>query len=452
MLDRSLLLTLALAAASGLAGCGGTPRAPSPTAPGPATPISPTTPRMTPGPDPDLNRPPPRKLLSIDWAATPLSTEADALAMWAKIAPTGEDWEDKLDEVPAAAVRPLAVALLRGGNFTCMKPAPASDCAPPVFDVDAPAHAAGLADPCLRRLLALWSIAQLEVNDLPKVIDAYRAIAAIPPPESQLVAAALRGIPDWDHAALLELIVIASRAGQRDVVAASVGRLDEPQLIEAAGKHHIDAALEVLSAEGHRAVYLAAVTDEAMVGGARTQAITELLSSGDPLDPDLRAALVKTAGSKDCAVAAAAARALEQRGGDRKYVPARPRARTPEAMMRGLCVLASYEALQRADEPSLLATYVPPKGLERVMIEYDALADSDTDGDGDPHTRRSIDLVPRGELVMPEMEDLVRGMKRCTGTVCTTADREFRFSFRPVNGELWLSRLEIVERPPCRRP
>jgi hypothetical protein len=118
-------------------------------------------------------------------------------------------------------------------------------------------------------------------------------------------------------------------------------------------------------------------------------------------------------------------------------------------MMRALCVLASYEPLQHPDEPSLLAGYASPKGLERVLIEYDALSDVDTDGDGDPHTRRSIDLIPRAELAVPEAEDLARAMRRCAGTVCRSADREFRFSFRPINGALWLSRLEIIERPPC---
>jgi hypothetical protein len=408
-------------------------------------------------PDPDLDRPPPRKLLSIDWSATQLASEADALAVWAKIAPTGEDWEEKLDEVPAHAARPLAVAMLRAGRFTCATPPPASaarECVPPLFDVPEPAHAAGLDDPCLRRLLALWSLAQLEAGDLPEVRDALRAIAAIPPPESQLVAAALDAVPTKDQALLLALVAIASGADQRDVVNAAVGRLDEAHLLEAASKLHVDGALEVLSAEGHRAAYLAAVVDEDLPAKARTQAIAELIDTGAAdagLAPDLRATLVKATAARDCAVAAAAARALELRG-DRRYVPSRPRTRAPEVMQRALCVLASYERLQQADAAdaaSLLATYVPPKGLERVLIEYDALSDVDTDGDGDPHTQRSIDLIPRDELAVPEIEDLARAMKRCTGATCQSADREFRFTFRRINGELWLSRLEIIERPPC---
>ena len=42
----------------------------------------------------------------------------------------------------------------------------------------------------------------------------------------------------------------------------TIGNLDEPHLLEAVTRLHIDGALEILSAEAHRATYLAAVTDE----------------------------------------------------------------------------------------------------------------------------------------------------------------------------------------------
>lgn len=448
---RSRFITAA--ALAWLSACGGTPHTLDPASPTgvPARPgIEAANAPRAGQPDPDLNRPPPRKLLSIDWATAPLGTDAEALAVWAQIAPNGEDWLEKLDEVPAQATRPLAMAMLRSGSFgSCGTPVHA-DCAPPVPQVPEPAHAADANDPCLRRLLALWSIAQLEVEDRVRLKDVFRALAAIPPPESQLVAVALRALPEADNAGRLELIAVAAAAGQLELANAASGRLDEPFLIEAATKHHFEGALEVLSATGHRPVYLAAVVDEAMPGGARQKAIAELaaVDPDAPLAPDLKAALVRATASKDCTVAAVAARTLEQRG-DRAYVPSRARARTPAAMMRALCVLASYEPLQAAGEPSLLPGFVPPKGLERGIIEYDALSDTDLDGDGDPHTRRSLELVPRAELVVPEAEDLARAMKRCTGTVCTSQDREFRFTIKPVNGALSLTRIEIIERPPC---
>jgi hypothetical protein len=402
-------------------------------------------------PDPDLKQDPPRRLLTIDWNAVRVASDADALALWMKIAPTGADWTEKLDEVPQELDRALAIALLRAGNFACMPVRPARDCSVQLFDVPDPAPTAGVTDPCLRRLLALWAIEQLEPDDVASVTDSLRAIVALPPPEAELVTAALRVIPEADHAKRLELISIAWRAGQREAANGSIGALDEAHLIEAATKHHIDGALEVLSAEGHRAVYLAAVTDEAMAAKARAQAIVDLVSTDDKLAADVRAALVKATGSKDCTVAANAARALEQRG-ERKYLPKRPRAKTTEPLMRALCVLASYERLQRSDETSLLASFVPPKGLERIAVAYDALSEVDQDGDGDPHTQRTADLVAREEVVVPEIEDMIRAMHRCKGTTCISDDREFRFSFKSFGGELQLYRLEIVERPPCVRP
>ncbi|MBA3819210.1 MAG: hypothetical protein H0X17_09990 [Deltaproteobacteria bacterium] len=400
-------------------------------------------------PDPDLHRPPPTRVLSIDWAQVNLTTEADALALWQRIAPTGFDWQDKLMELPPPVERPLAIALLRGGAFTCMTPAPRRDCAPALFDVVEPTHAAGFTDPCLRRLLALWAIEQLEPEDLAGVRDALRAIAAIPPPESELVAAALDVLPEADHAGRLELLAIAWRAGQRDVVHAAVGKLDEAHLIEAASQHHIDGALEVLSADGHRAIYLGAVTDEALATRSRTQAMFDLIAVDDKLPPELKRALVIAATSKDCSVAAAAARILAKRG-DRRFVP--KRARTPAPMMRSLCVLASYEQQQQADEASLLPGFVRTQGLERVTITYDALGETDPDGDGDPHTARAIDLLTRDAVVLPELDELVRAMTRCAGTTCRTDGYEFRFGLERSRGELRLARIEVIERPPCPRP
>jgi hypothetical protein len=441
-------------------GCGGT-RQPPPTTPA-SIPVADATPTA---PDPDLHRPPPRRLLDIDWTKVSLTNGAEALALWHRIAPTGTDWEDKLEEIPAALARPLAIAVLHGGNFTCAKP-PTGACAKPIYDVEPPADTAGFDAPCLRRLLALWSLAQLEDDDLPAVGAALRGIAAIPPPESQLVAAALRTVPETSpetsYDARLELLAIAWRAGQHELVNAGVGALDEAHLITAASQHHIAGALDVLSAEGHRAVYLAAINDEALAPRARTSAINDLVELDDKLPADLSAALVAATASKRCAVAAAAARALD-RHGDHRFVPRRPRTTNTGQLMRAMCVLASYEALQHNDEASLLSTYLPARGLERVTITYDRLSDVDSDGDGDPHTTQTAELVARGEAVLPELEDLVRAMQHCTGTLCVSDDHEFRFVWthpaakvplaaKPSGGGRLLSRIELADRPPCPDP
>jgi hypothetical protein len=387
----------------------------------------------------ELVKPPEKKLLSIDWSTIKLASTADALALWQQISPTGEDWEERLYEVPAEFTRELAVAMLNEGNFTCVSP-PARSCVKVPLDVESPSMTATVADPCLRRMLALWSLAQLEEEDLPRVRDALRAIVAIPPPESQLVAKALRALPESDQDGRFELLGIAWKAGQRELVNAAMGELDEAHLITAASKLHVDGALDNLSAEAHRAVYLGAVTDDGLSTASRTGAMLELAAVSDKLTADLHTALLAAAKSPDCTIAATAARTLDLHG-DHKLVPKLPHTRAPGAMMRALCVLASYEQQLRADEGSYLPGYIPTSGLELVRTTYDPYSD--------PHVEQHADLVKPNEVVLPEIDDLVRAMRHCTGTTCTSDDREFKFTFRPIGGQLLLGKLEVIDRPPC---
>lgn len=406
----------------------------------------------SPGKLAELEARPPKKLLDIDWSTTTITSDADALALWQRIAPTGEDWDAKLAEIPGdrPIASQLALALLHGGNFTCVTPQPARTCpARTAHDIEPPLPTATFDDPCLRRMLALWAIEELDDTQLLAAYDALKGIAAIPPPESQLIASTLDALPSSEQDKRLELRAIALHAGHRELVNSKLSDLDDAHLAEAV-KLQIDGALEALTATTHRGLFIAAITDERLHASARTNAITELLAISDgALPKDLTTSLVKATKSPNCSVAAAAARALVQRG-QRKFAPARPRARTVAPMMRALCVLASYEAMQQADEPSYLLGYVPAKGLEHVTITYDPYSDQDADGDGNVHTERTRVQVPRNEVVLPQVEDMIEAFGRCDGAVCTSDDHEFRFGLKPgPGGELLLARLDVVERPPC---
>ena len=422
-----------------LAACGGTPREAS-------------RPNVTPRPAPidetghlqELEKPP-TKLLSIDWANTALETDADVLAVWTRIAPTGADYSDKLDEIPEDVSEKLALALLRSGNFTCVPARAAADCVQTPIDVPEPAPDATLADPCLRRVLAMWAVNQLE-DEVSSARDALKAIAAIPPPESELVAIALKALPEDQQDARLELFTIAFGAGHRELVNGMLGTLDEAHLITAVKKHHMDGALDALSAATHREIFLAAISDDKLDGRARVQAISELLAVDDKVAKDARLAIVRATKANDCRVAAMAASFLV-RNGEKKFAPAKPRTGKPAVMMRALCVLASYEATLRADEPSFLLGYVPKRGLEIATTAYDEYNDVDRDGDGDPHTEKQAVLVPRDAVTLPEVEDLIRAFANCKATTCRSPDREFRFVLK--GGDLMLTRLEVVERVPC---
>ncbi len=391
---------------------------------------------------------PPPRLIAVDWKTVSLATESDALALWRDvIKPTGDDWQEKLDEIPAEAARPLALALLTGGNFQCMPTVTPGDCVSVQYDVNTPKQAAGFDDPCLRRVLALWAFSQLEPTDGAALMPALRIIAAIPPPESELIAAALSAAASADRALLLELIGIAIAAGSSDAVDGVLTLLDVPSLVTAATIHHSPGALAVLSAEGQRAVYIHAVTDTKLPTGARIGAIADLLQSDmlkDPptLEMDLRTGLTTAAQDPDCTVAAVAVRALHVAGV--KGVLPRP-GKTPAATMRALCVLASYERLQGSDEISLLPNFVPAKGLELISIAYDPLSETDEDGDGNLHTIRRADLIPRDLLVLPELDGVIKAMKACTGTTCKSKEMEVRFTIK--GGKL--ARMELAERAPC---
>ena len=402
----------------------------------------------------ELEGPPKVHLLDIEWATASVASDEDAEALWRRIAPTGADWEERLAEVPyeGGFRRALAIALLRQGNFRCVWPPAKDACAPPPSDEPAPQAADGIDAPCLRRVLALWALDQLDAEDLPAVHDALRGIAALPPPESQLVARALEIFPEDAQDDRLELLGIAWQAGQHALVDDELRDLDPAHLATAAHTMHIDGALAALSAQGDRDVYLAAVSDTKLPPPARVQAIGELADAdGATPHPDLRRALLAATRSPDCAVAAAAARALA-RAGEKRYLPGRPHTGSPAAMLRSLCVAAAYAQQRGEDEPPAFPSFLPARGLELVEVTYDPLREYDDDGDGDPHTETTTSLVPKDGATFPHLDEVAHALAHCQGTACVADDEQVRFTFHPGDGGLVLWRLEVDELPPCGDP
>ena len=61
-------------------------------------------------------------------------------------------------------------------------------------------------------------------------------------------------------------------------------------------------------------------------------------------------------------------------------------------------------------------------------------------------------IVAKSQLAFPELDDAVKAFARCTGTICKSEDRELRYVFKAIGGQLLLTRLEIADRPPCPKP
>lgn len=383
--------------------------------------------------DPDLDRPPPPKLLAIDWSA-----DADPLALWNQIAPTPDDWQERLAEVPTGELqRKLATSLLRQGNFACIATTPSCGRAATFPPVKSDAR---LTDPCFRRQLALWAFDHLEPEDVPALKDALKQIAALPAPESELVAAAIHAAEGQDQDFRLELVAAMKKAHQDELADTAIAGLDDVHLI-AAAKLHVDGALEALPAATQRPVFLQAVTDHELRPDTRIQAMSELIGDDDKLGSDLQTTLVAATKAPSCRVAAGAA-ILLSRHGNRKLVPTRG---TYPTTNRGLCVLAAYEGMMRGDESSPLPSYLPKHGLEYVRVTYDPYSDTDTDGDGDIHTERTTKLIDRDFATLPDADIVGAALAGCTKTTCETDDHIVRLTLRGAE----LVRLEIVDKPPC---
>ncbi|HET9990396.1 MAG TPA: hypothetical protein VFQ65_17815, partial [Kofleriaceae bacterium] len=337
----------------------------------------------------------------------------------------------------------LALELLREGNFACV--AAPHPCHAPIELAELRPDAT-LADPCLRRRLALWSLDQLDKDDAAPLRDVLKQLAALAPPESELVVDAIE-LGASDQTLAYELIAIAWQAGQRDLVNHLMSSLDEAHLIDAATKLHVDGAFEVLTASTQRAVFLGALADEKLDWKTRAQAMAELVGDDDKLAPDLDKALIAATKSPSCETAAAAAHVLD-RHRDHAYVPFKPLTTQPDKLIHGLCVTAAYEQQARSDERPPFPTYVPARGLELVTVTYDPYSDVDTDGDGDPHTNRTTELVERAHVELPDLPDFLGALRHCVKGTCSSDDHDFKLVWK--NGEL--TRLEVIEKPPCQKP
>ena len=202
------------------------------------------------------NRDPPRAAsCSRSTGRVPLATEADALALWKQIAPTGDDWDAKLDEVPDAAARPLAIALLDGGNFTCMSRAGRATARRRSSMIPPPHRRArrSVPAPAARAVVDRSARARSAAHRMrcARSSRSRRPSRSSSRPRSSAV-------PELDQDARLELLAIAWQAGQH-----GSGQRPGRRARRAAHDRRPStsttstARSRSLSAEGHRAVFLA---------------------------------------------------------------------------------------------------------------------------------------------------------------------------------------------------
>lgn len=382
------------------------------------------------------DEPAPKPLLSIDWTKVTISSDADALALWERIAPTGADWSLRLGELPDNddLQSLLALALLRSGNFAC-RPQPGC----PAELVLEAAPNATLADPCLRRELALWALGRLDDADAFAIERELVALASLPPPEEELVREAFDLVPVGADALLMQMIEAAHAAGQGEIADESLSWLPAPLLTKAATQLHSDGAVRSLDATESRSALLAAINDPKLKPATTIAAMDELLSASDPTPPkDLRAALRTATKDPRCEVAAAAARNLANLN-EPRYVP-RPVSTSVPAALRALCVMASYIQEDIGADPSL-RRFISRRGLQ-VYDHAEITAEP-----GDPAGEL---ILPADLVTLPFLEELAEALGHCTGTTCRADGLRFELLLEP---DRTLRRIDRFADPtPCTTP
>ena len=313
-----------------------------------------------------------------DLALKPPKTEAEALALWQQLAPTGDDYEDRLAAIPEdeAVRRPMAVALLEQGNFACEAVVQYEGCGQESVELGPIEPTAGLEQPCLRRRLALWALDQITADDARTLTEALVGLVELPEPEDELREQAFAVAVD--DAQRLALLAAAKRKDLHALAEAEAGKLTTiPARVEALRDLHIDAAAQGLDPVAHRDVLLAALIDTELASETRSTIMSQLASDQAPA---VTQALVTVVDDEDCGLAMEAAELLDRRG-DASHLPARPASTDASEHLRALCMLAHSSDAARQE-----AQWLTWFGPEPVLIEdehYDEFAEPVEEEDGE---------------------------------------------------------------------
>ena len=396
---------------------------------------------------PDLAAAPPPVAVAprpaIDWSKVHITSDQDALAVWRRIAPTGADWPERVSELPDddEIIRPLAYAVIRGGNVTCA-PQKATGCNAPLER--SVADGGNFDDPCVRRELAKWSLAQLDSDNVNELRDGLVTLVS-QPHDDELAGAVLEHLellppdvvtPRTAHGPFIaahktsttarpgvreELVIAAYRAGNYEAVDGNLGALTDAELETLAIEHHIDGAVRQLDAEQSRNAYLEAIASSDFRAETRIRALHDLLELRDPRSAsnEFRSVVQTAAIDANCVVAGAAVRALETLGVTTARLH-RPTSTDVAASWRTLCMIASDpgDASGNHANPKIL---VGPNGLTTINHVYPETGA--TDDDTTPPLVNEKSTMARVDITdLPFAEEFAKVWSTCGGPTCPLAD------------------------------
>jgi len=258
-------------------------------------------------------------------------------------------------------------------------------------------------NPCLRRRLALWALAELDPGDLPKVADTLRAMLEMDEPEAELQPAALAAFERGPEPLRLTAYKIAVAKDMEDKI--QVAGLSEQGMAMAARELGIDSAALALDPSRQLEVLAQVLNDDRQLSDETRGTILATLS-------EVRGAIVTraleklAAGGLNCDLAMSAALALEERG-DGSFLPRRWLNEDEDAARRALCM--SMHDSDEGRARTLLASFVGKQGVRVTKVSKSEwaeverrMSDAGPEPDAGAETVTSLDDID--ELVHESIE------------------------------------------------
>jgi hypothetical protein len=363
-------------------------------------------------------------------------TDERANDTWRALAPTGATWAATLD-MPAEQRRPLALALLRGGNLACDAVDEQDQCGQTVRLWRALDPAADLDDPCLRRLLVPWAFGQLTADDVRSLEPVLTELVAMTAPEEDLQAVAYAAAPDDPMRLRLLAAMLADVEGEPDdertarAETFALALTSDEARLAAIDDLHLESVIDALDPATYRARQLAALSDDKLASETRSAELDRY--AADP-GADVTAALLATAEATDCQLAMRAIDALADRG-DTSLVPARPTSLDPDDHVRALCLLEA-DGADDAD-PRYQAWF--GKTVELV----DDQQDYDPDSASGVSWQHDVTRAAAADVTIPA--ELGAGDWSCSGLTCdhTGFPNDVAIDFAKAGRSLRIVRIAI---------
>ena len=334
------------------------------------------------------------------------TSPAAALALWRKLAPTGKDYLDKLASIPSdPKVRePMALALLADGNLACAEVVDYDECGLQRREWKELDPSADLADPCLRRRLALWAIAQASGADLATIQPNLTAMAGLEVPEQEIQLALAHKMAGDDVPESLELAVdeALDAAGREETI--DIDGLSDAGLVALTARG-VDQAALALDPASHAVELAKVLVGDELIPDTRREVFSKI---SDQTVPAVTAALEQLTSDADCELAMLAAEVLAGRGDPGGLPRQKPGLGAPEAE-HALCMIR-YDS-DEVRQGKRLAEFIPREGIELEVNEIGGPPEDAGPGEETPDLTTDLESISTAlsEYFDERAEDSDRG-------------------------------------------